>query len=236
MSEPLRIAVVAEGPTDGIVIEAALRAILPGQPFVLTQLQPEGSVAFGQIGTGWGGVYRWCKQSIQRGNGRLTNDRLVIEAFDLLVIHLDADVARQRYADAAITPDRYDLELPCEQPCPPPAATTDAVRAVLLSWCSEAQAPANVVLCIPSKSTEAWVVAALFPNDAAVVAAVPFECFASPKSRLLQQPKKVRIRKSQSDYRDHSAAIQSQWPRIALPPGLEEAHRFQRDLLAAIAL
>ena len=41
MSEPLRIALVAEGPTDQPLIAAALNAILPSQPFVLTQLQPE---------------------------------------------------------------------------------------------------------------------------------------------------------------------------------------------------
>ena len=49
MAESLRIALVAEGPTDRIVIEAALKAILGERTFVLTQLQPEGSIAFGSI-------------------------------------------------------------------------------------------------------------------------------------------------------------------------------------------
>ena len=235
MSEPLRIAVVAEGPTDGIVIEAALRAIVTDQSFVLTQLQPEGSVAFGQTGGGWGGVYRWCKQSIRRGNGRLANDRLVLDEFDVLVIHVDADVAGQKYADSAITPDRGDRELPCEYNCPPPAATTDALRAVLLSWCAERQSPAKVVLCVPSKTTETWVVASLFPGDTAVLGATPFECFADPESRLGLQPKKKRIRKAQSDYRDRTAAIQHEWPRIAVPSELGEAYRFQHEILAVLA-
>ena len=39
----LRIALVAEGPTDFVIIEAALKAILPGA-FILTQLQPEASL------------------------------------------------------------------------------------------------------------------------------------------------------------------------------------------------
>ena len=39
MYEP-RIALIAEGPTDFIVIEAALKATLQ-RPFVLNQLQPE---------------------------------------------------------------------------------------------------------------------------------------------------------------------------------------------------
>lgn len=39
MSE-LRIALIAEGPTDAVIIEAALKAIL-GRPFILQTIQPE---------------------------------------------------------------------------------------------------------------------------------------------------------------------------------------------------
>ncbi|UZQ55580.1 hypothetical protein OOK60_05775 [Trichothermofontia sichuanensis B231] len=49
MSE-LRIALVAEGPTDWEVIHAALKAVLP-TPFVMTLLQPEATP--GITGTGW---------------------------------------------------------------------------------------------------------------------------------------------------------------------------------------
>ena len=38
MSDPLRIALIAEGPTDAVVIEAALKSILP-VAFVLNALQ-----------------------------------------------------------------------------------------------------------------------------------------------------------------------------------------------------
>jgi hypothetical protein len=55
MSEILRIALVAEGPTDKIVIEAALRAILGGRLFKLQQIFPEESAAFALMGTGWVG-------------------------------------------------------------------------------------------------------------------------------------------------------------------------------------
>ena len=78
MSErDVRIALVAEGPTDAIVIEAALRAVFASRTFVLQQLQPEGSAAFGEMGTGWVGVYRWCRQTATRGGGRLSHDRLL---------------------------------------------------------------------------------------------------------------------------------------------------------------
>lgn len=87
MSELLHIALVAEGPTDRIVLEAVIKAILNNRPFVLNQLQPEGSLAFGELGAGWSGVYRWCKQSVKRGSGRLSNDRLVFNLYDILILH-----------------------------------------------------------------------------------------------------------------------------------------------------
>ena len=63
MSEPVRVAVAVEGPTDAIVLEAILSAMVPGGEFVLQTLQPEGSAAFGaasfgRTGGGWAGVYR----------------------------------------------------------------------------------------------------------------------------------------------------------------------------------
>ncbi len=236
MSDPLRVAVVAEGPTDAIVIEAALRAILSGRAFFLTLLQPEGSIAFGRRGGGWGGVYRWCKQSARRGSGRLAMDGLIMNTFDGVIIHADADVAAQKYADAGIESDSADGTLPCERPCPPARETTDTLRLVLLSWCGERSVPGKVVLCVPSKSMEAWVVAALFQNDSVVVASAPFECFANPESRLGQQPKQQRIQKSQNHYRDKAPVLEAEWPRIAVPDNLEEAHRFQCEALAVLPM
>jgi hypothetical protein len=48
MSE-LRVALIAEGPTDAIIIEAALKAILD-KPFILQTVQPEATS--GPVGTG----------------------------------------------------------------------------------------------------------------------------------------------------------------------------------------
>ena len=205
MSDPLRIALVAEGPTDGVVIESALRSMLDDRPFVLKQIFPEGSASFGELGTGWIGVYRWCRQSAKRGNGALSNDKLVFQNFDLLILHLDADVAGFNYADGAIIPEVADGTLPCDRPCPPPTATTDALRPVLMNWCGEAETPTRTVICMPSKSTEAWVVASLFPTDQAMQQGI--ECHANAESRLGQQPKakthpqkEARLRKSRGGY------------------------------------
>ncbi len=59
----VRIALAVEGPTDHILIEAAIKQILGKRPAVVSYLQPEFSAAFdpvGEEGGGWPGVYRWC--------------------------------------------------------------------------------------------------------------------------------------------------------------------------------
>ena len=82
MSSPVRIALVSEGITDYVVLKAAIESMLDGRSFILTLLQPEGSVAFsgggnaGPFGGGWKGVHRWCLQSAVRGGGRLSGDPL----------------------------------------------------------------------------------------------------------------------------------------------------------------
>jgi hypothetical protein len=232
MSDALRIGLVAEGPTDGVVIEAALRSILDDRSFVLTQLQPEGSIAFGAMGTGWVGVYRWCKQSARRGGGGLTSDAVVFQNYDVLILHLDADVASGSYAQGSITPDAGDGGLPCAEPCPPASATTDRLRHVLLTWCGEVGVPDKTVLCVPAQSTETWVVAALFPYD--VVCGDNLECYGNPEGRLAQQPKAVRIKKHSSDYRSRSADISAAWPRLAGADGLAEARRFDSEARTSI--
>jgi hypothetical protein len=231
MFDPLRVALVAEGPTDGVVVEAALRSMLPGRSFVLQQIFPEGSVSFGDLGTGWVGVYRWCHQSAKRGGGRLKNDALVFQNYDLLLLHLDADVAASQYSQGSIAPHANDGLLPCERDCPPPSDTTNALRRVLLSWCGETAPPVGTVICMPSKSTEAWVIGALFPTDRAMRQGI--ECYPDPEGRLGQQPKVKRIRKTRRDYEAHSKEIEAAWPRLASALSLGEALRFQSEFLAA---
>jgi hypothetical protein len=58
MSE-LRVALIAEGPTDTVLIEAALKVILGDRLFTLTTIQPEATP--GWMGTGWCGVFKWCR-------------------------------------------------------------------------------------------------------------------------------------------------------------------------------
>ena len=228
MSEPLRVALVAEGPTDRIVIEAAIANLLGNRSYVLRQLHPEESLAFGPLGTGWGGVYRWCQQAAGRSLGALRNDPLFV-MYDVLVLHLDADVADSRYSEANIVETVEDL--PCAQPCPPPSATTDLLRKVLLRWAGETAMPPRTVLCTPSKSAEAWVLKALFPKDKAVIGST-LECLPDPEARFGQQPVTQRIKKTTRDYQARASDLKEAWPRIET--SLSEAKRFSEDFRAAI--
>jgi len=85
----VRIALVAEGPTDKVVIEAALKALLQ-RPFVLTLLHPEATRP--DLGAGWGGVFKWCYEFRQRGAAGFEADP-ILGGFDLVIVHLDADGA-----------------------------------------------------------------------------------------------------------------------------------------------
>lgn len=229
MSSPLRIGLVVEGPTDQIVIESILRAALTERSFLLTRLQPESSDAFGTLGTGWTGVYKWCRQTARQGDGQISVNGL-LGRYDLVIIHLDADVAGLTYGSGNIDPEAGDLPLPCSHACPPSDETVEALRSVLLSWCGESTVPPATVICMPSKSTEAWVVSALFPDDRDVLRGQLFECFADPASRLAQQPARRRIRKSVAAYRSQAAALTQAWPRLAGLGGLGQAARFDVEL------
>lgn len=234
MSNTLRIALVAEGVTDYEVLNAAIESMLDGRSFVLTLLQPEGSVAFsgggnaGSFGGGWKGVYRWCLQAKLRSGGKLSDDPLFL-GYDLLLLHLDADVAGEDPPNN-LAPELVGV-LPCEQPCPPPSATTDALRKVILTWVGETKTPHKTVLCTPSKSTEAWVMAACFPNDKQM-AKQGWECHPNPESRLGQQTKRKRFAKNQYDYSTRNSELRNGWPSVVAR--LTEARRFQNDFVAAI--
>lgn len=210
MSDP-RIALVAEGPTDFVVIEAALKAVLQ-RPFVLSQLQPEPTRP--KMGGGWGGVFKWCQEFRQRGMANIASDP-TLSHFDLVIVHLDADVAHKHYADCgpAVAQAALTLQpLPCAQPCPPPLNTVAALEAVLLSWLGFVANGPKSIFCVPSKATEAWLAAATLPANHALLAGL--ECNLDVEIRLAQLPKAQRIRKTVREYRNLSGIVTSQWAQV----------------------
>lgn len=210
----LRIALVAEGPTDAVIIEAALKAIL-SEPFILTPLQPEATRP--GMGSGWSGVLKWCNAASQRHSASLDAD-LTLEQFDLLIVHLDADVSSERYANAGPGIESLAIEngwgsLPCVvSPCPPVSATVQALTAVLDSWLRPASRGSKTALCLPAQSSGAWLAAAILPVEHAFLNSP--ECNTNLESNLALLPKKQRIRKSASGYRQHASQITTNWLKI----------------------
>jgi hypothetical protein len=226
MSE-LRIGLVAEGVTDHIAIEAALRAILP-RPFVLTRLQPEATRP--DIGGGWCGVLKWCGEQRGRGCSCLERDPS-LELFDWIVLHLDADVADKTYADcgneieARAQAADFGI-LPCSGPCPPSSNAASSLRIVLSSWLGVASIGPRTLLCLPSKDLESWIAVVVLPHSHALIAS-DIECV---KMRLSQLPKQVRTKKTASEYRTLAPKIAAQWAEIRVR--CEQAERFHRDVEA----
>ena len=235
MSEPLRVAAAVEGPTDVIVFRAILGALLPDTDFVFQTLQPEGSAAFGSApsggtGVGWVGVYRWSRQSACEGGGSVSGSS-ALSNHDVLIVHVDADVAGKTYASGNVR-DAPCEDLPCEEPCPPPDKTTNALRAVVLNWLGERRGcPPRVILCTPSKSIEAWVLAAIWPKGN-VVRRDDWECRPNPEGQLAALPMHRRFRKRPDDYRRKQGDIGKAWPEVSAR--LTEAARFESEFLAAI--
>ena len=233
MSEPLRIAAAVEGPTDAIVLRAILTALLPDTEFEFQTLQPEGSTAFstapfGRTGSGWAGVYRWGRQAVLEGRGSVSGSS-VMSYHDVLILQVDADVAGKTYSSGSIQ-DAPREDLPCEEPCPPPSRTTNALRAVILNWLGEKDCPTRVVLCTPSKSTETWVLAATWPDND-VIRRGDWECHPNPEGQLGALPKKRRFKKRPDDYRHKQSEIGEAWPNVSAR--LSEAARFEREFLDA---
>ena len=227
MSELLRVAAVVEGPTDEVVLDAVLRALLPHDAeFDLDRLQPEGSVVFGSTGAGWGGVYRWSRQAAAEGGGSVSGSSALAH-HDLLIVHVDADVAGKKYSSANIQDGPSDL--PCDKPCPPPENTTNALRSVVLNWLGERKCPPTIVLCTPSKNIEAWVVAAILP-ESSLVKRSDWECRSNPGAQLATLPKDQRFKKS--DYQSIAPTLTQSWPDVSVK--LTEAKRFEAEFLAAL--
>lgn len=229
MSKPLRVAVVCEGPTDLIVLKAALDAMLPATEKIYSYLQPQMTPDLMPVetdkGYGWSGVYRWCKQAVAEGGGKISG-ALLFDNIDVLIVHMDADVAEKTYESGKIDDSTGDL--PCAKPCPPPASTTNALRTVLLRWMNEPAVPPRTVFCTPSMNMEAWVIVALFPRTALLKKeGDKWECRAKPESQLGTQPKKQRINKTSEDYASRYDDFVAAWPRVCETQ--TEAKRFAAE-------
>lgn len=160
-------------------------------------------------------------------------DNPIFDTYDLLLVHLDADVADKTYASGNIVTEAADL--PCAMACPPPSDTTNNLREVLLRWLGEPATPPHTVLCTPSKSTEAWVLAALFPLDPTVRSG-GLECHDEPANLLSAKPAHSRLvragKKIRQRYQDKAGNVERAWAAVR---GIcIEAERFSTEFLTTV--
>ncbi len=228
----LRIALVSEGPTDTVVIEAALKAVLGARDFILNQLQPEETRP--ETGNGWGGVLKWCHATSQRHAGSLDDDP-TLEGFDLVIIHLDVDVAGFHYADCGPTIENLAqtfgwLSLPCVEPCPPPIDTVNQLEVVLRSWLGRVTPGTKTLLCMPAQASGTWLAAAVLPLNHKLRRRI--ECNTGVESGLAQLPLAQRIKKRVPEYRAKADSINSHWS--AVKAQCTQALMFEQALLAKV--
>lgn len=167
-SKNISIGIVSEGATDQYIIGQILGYIAMdvGIDFSINAIQPKYD-AINESWTqgGWGLIYSWCKSTItQHGS---FEQYIATTGFDILIIQLDADVVYKKYQDCpSISPTPDDIVLPLSQPCPDcdcsiPCHAIGYVEDILKNWCSIISFSKKVIMCIPSKSLDAWVVASM---------------------------------------------------------------------------
>lgn len=233
MSDTLKIALIAEGPTDKVIIEAALKNILHPKQFIMTLLQPEQS-PHARFEGGWGGVLKWCREFQVRGYGSFEEDP-TMELFDFYILHLDADVAHDSYS--AISPAIEEEAqtagwggLPCFQPCPPAEATVTSLQSILYSWLGVVAVGDRTVLCTPSKSTETWLAVSVYPENHTLLSGL--ECALNMEGRLKSLPLATRIKKKVREYQGHAATVTREWYRVRQQ--CSQAETFHRNCSSVV--
>jgi len=239
----IQTGMVCEGPTDFVVIQSILKSLEAGSAthrfFPVTQLQPIASDAFGGFGpsgSGWGGVYRWCRESRIAGKGQLSRDPR-IQHMDLIIYHIDYDVSTFSYSDDRIEQEVGDKNLPYISPCPPSFNSIEYLRDVLLSWMGESITPPKTVFCIPAYNTETWVAALLYP-DALFLQKDDRECNDAGLHCLLQKglikKKSGQYKKTRRKYELYSTQMSFQWKEVTgIFPG---AQRFDKEMHSFLAM
>lgn len=204
----LRIGIIAEGPTDIIIIEKIVKLVFKDYRVVCVEISPTPDELSGIIdkpeGFGWGSVYKICHnlkdklEILEAGNG----------SFDMIVIQVDGDVMFVTYESARI----HDAKIPTELPCYIEGATIEEncslLESVICNW-KDCDVDSNIILCIPYINTELWAAYCLYPSyKSQLIETLSKDDINSfllsmprKESRLLRD-KNGRIRKLTKGYRD----------------------------------
>ncbi|MAG32382.1 MAG: hypothetical protein CL908_15985 [Deltaproteobacteria bacterium] len=176
----------------------------------------------------------WCCQE-----ARLDGGRGAIQGnSDILIIHVDTDVAAEAEIDRA-------------RECPPPGDSANEVRTLILEWLGVNGLSEDILLCVPSMSSETWALVALYPDDPLVVPcdtttadSTCVECRRDIKARLRRlgsalRPKLIvpgsgrgALKSNARAFRAHQDRLTNGWNNVTSV--CSEARRFDADLCAAL--
>ena len=223
------IGVVCEGDRDYEMITETITHFM-NEEYHYYWLQP--NPEFGtENGNGWKGVWRWC---ISHSGNLGKYMRGITPAIDLIIVQMDADVAR---CEPEVYCHNIDISCPgqghedllncriaknngCKQPLPPNSACDGTIqsRVVYLKsiiggeLCIQDGDP--VVITIPCDSTDSWVVAA-FEDDS-----IEPETMDSPWDNLIAKKKDyhgIRVpgrRKGKKPYAAMIEKVCDNWERV----------------------
>jgi hypothetical protein len=233
MSKPIRIGLIAEGPLDHKIIDAALQAIIRERSYVLTLLQPE--ITRPELKTGWEGVVLWCHNVKSRILTSIDDDPFC-NFYDMLIIHIDGDVAFDSYSSCnnhivALSKEYHWCKLPCSANCPPASETCNNLEMTIHSWLKPVKKGNRTVICIPAMSPETWIAVAVLPPADRLFAGNP-ECYRAINTRLNNAKLEYRVKKTPRDYERVKPKITGLWSKITNV--CDQAKKFEADVLSIV--
>ncbi len=221
----MKIGTVVEGPTDRLLLKAIINKLYPGE-HDYRDLQPlDTGDSFGSRGAGWKGVRRFCYDVWQHYDTDVVS--LMADYYlDLLVIHVDADIALETDLQEDMPNPLQDVS----QPCPPTITPTAAnLQQVIIKWLNldnVNQLSPNVIIVIPAQDSENWIFAGLFTNDPLCQQA-NYECLHPENSHqhpayllILQDYGKVlqrkdgKIKKPRKKYQKIVPKVVDNWNKV----------------------
>jgi hypothetical protein len=104
------------------------------------------------------------------------------------------------------------------------------LQEVLADWLRHAVLDNKTVLCLPAQSSGVWLAAAVLPSEHPLLNDI--ECNPAVEASLPRLPKKQRIRKTTSAYRQHKAEFTAQWETVK--ELCSQARQFEQALLTAL--
>lgn len=190
------IGFVCEGATDLPVLQAVVDAIL-GRDYVTRSIQPETD----NLGSpsGWTAVKAWCERFGAQLEHYLTSFEI-----DLLVIQVDADVARKMGAKT----------------------TADVCQAVK-RWLGPGARDGRLLVAVPAQATDTWLLAACAAVNPKIEDE-PHPARALVKQKVLEADADGKPRKHVAAYRRAASRITSRI--VELRRTLPELERFAGKL------